>query len=389
MIDAHVHYLPPSVAVDLPGLAVREPYWGYLLNPPGGKSIQGFADVDAMLAAMDGAGVERAVIVGEYFQNHESCVNRNSRVIELLRQHSDRLLALAAVQPLAGAAAAAELERCREAGMVGVGELNPYAQGFRLDGRPFLDLAAWCVEANWPINLHVNEEVGGFYPGKSPTPLRHFYELAGRLPDLKLILAHWGGGLFFYELMPAVRRQLANVWYDTAATPLQYPVKRIFPVALQCVDHRKILFGSDYPLRLYPHRHKTPEMRTLVEEIQALSLPEPIFQDLMGGNAARVLDGAAPASKTPIAPSGPAADSRAGRPAPVSLALPIALLAAENPAVADLLARQGFTWEDSPRPGWEPLVQAAAARGYSPQERQALLEEIRRLMAEETTDDSE
>ena len=118
-----------------------------------------------------------------------------------------------------------------------------------------------------PPNLHTNEEVGHFYPGKAVTPLRDYYRLASRYPELKLILAHWGGGIFFYEMMPEVRRVLRNVWYDTAASALQYPTQDIFGVALRCVDHRKLLYASDYPLRLYPRRQSGPDFRPFLAEI--------------------------------------------------------------------------------------------------------------------------
>jgi predicted TIM-barrel fold metal-dependent hydrolase len=69
---------------------------------------------------------------------------------------------------------------------------------------------------NIPINLHLNEEVGHFYLGKSIIPLRHYYRLICRYPEMKLIMAHWGGGIFFYGFMPEVKRSLKNVYYDTA-----------------------------------------------------------------------------------------------------------------------------------------------------------------------------
>ncbi len=78
--------------------------------------------------------------------------------------------------------------------MRGVGELGPYGQGYRLDDADFLRLAEACIRLDIPLNLHTNEEVGHYYPGKATTPLVHYYELAVRYPELKLILAHWGAG---------------------------------------------------------------------------------------------------------------------------------------------------------------------------------------------------
>ena len=62
-----------------------------------------------------------------------------------------------------------------------------------------------------------------------------------------MIFAHWGGGLLFYELMPEIRKQNKNVYYDTAASPFLYD-KKIYKVAKDIGVLDKVLFGSDYPL---------------------------------------------------------------------------------------------------------------------------------------------
>ncbi|MEM7797755.1 MAG: amidohydrolase family protein, partial [Chloroflexota bacterium] len=287
-IDAHIHFTPPELAQNLKAFAEQEPYWGLLLDPPEGGSIQGWASPERMIADMDAAGIDRVVIVGEYFQQHEACVARNNQAIDLVNRWPERILALATIQPNAGQAGLDELDRCLDAGLQGVGELNPYAQGYELVDKPFFKLVERCIEADVPLNLHVSEEIGGYYLGKSTTPLRHYYALACRYPELKLILAHWGGGLFLYEIMPRVRRQLANVWYDTAATPLLYPVKKIFTTALTCIDHKKILYGSDYPLLIYPRKMTGPDLRPLIASIDKLGLDEEPYADIMGLNAARL-----------------------------------------------------------------------------------------------------
>ena len=287
-IDAHVHYLPPSLRDNLAELAGREPYWSQLLNPPTGKSIQAYATAERLLADMDAAGLDRVVLVGEYYQQHDSCVARNNQTIDLVQRYPERVMGLATVQPLAGAKATAELRRCLAYGLCGVGELNPYAQGFALDSAEFEQVVGVCEAEGVPLNLHINEEVGEPYWGKIPTPIRAYYELACRHPQLKLVLAHWGGGLLFYELMPKVREQLANVFYDTAASPLLYPTAAIFATALTCVAPHKILYGSDYPLRLYPRTQKTADFRPFLAEIEQMNLPAEVEAAVLGGNAARV-----------------------------------------------------------------------------------------------------
>ena len=56
----------------------------------------------------------------------------------------------------------------------------------------------------------------------TPTPLEDYVKLATSFPETTFILAHWGGGLPFFELNQQVRGTLSNIYYDTAASPLIY-----------------------------------------------------------------------------------------------------------------------------------------------------------------------
>ncbi len=393
LIDAHIHYTPPALRAGLAEFAEQEPYWGLLLGAdPEARSLQGWATGEEMIADMDRAEVDRVVIMGEYRQHHETAVARNDQAMELIRRWPGRVLAFACIKPQAGPRALAELERCLDGGMSGVGESNPYGQGHRLDDPDFLRLVEACIRRNVPLNLHVSEEVGHFYPGKSTTPLRHYYDLAVRYPELKLILAHWGGGLFFYEMMPEVRRVLQNVWYDTAASPLLYPTEAIFRVALQCLDFRKILYGSDYPLRLYPARQAGPDFRPFLAEIDGLGLEPAVYAALMGGNAARLLG----LVEVEEAEEAGAAPRRPGRPSPIITTIeakagqPIADLMAVRavaeawPQTRAVFEAHGIPWQDTAVPFWEPILQAAAARGYDSPARQRLLDELNEAIRSES-----
>jgi predicted TIM-barrel fold metal-dependent hydrolase len=387
-IDAHVHYTPPSMIENLAGFAEREPYWGLLITPDAiNHTEQGWATPERMIEDMDRAGVDRVVLLGESQQNHENCIARNDQGLDILRRWPERVIAFAVIQPRAGQEALDELERCLDGGMLGVGELGAYSQGFVLDHPDLFRLAEACIERNVPLNLHVSEEIGHFYLGKSTTPLRHYHRLAQRYPELKLILSHWGGGLFLYEIMPEVRQDLKNVWYDMAASPLLFPTEQIFKVALQCVDHKKLLFGTDYPLLIYPDRQNEPDLCPFVDEIDGLGLEPEVYADIMGCNAARLLGLVA-------SEDGHGADGTEvteGEPVPSRQGLTVNPIEEEKSirrfmpvsAVADtwtetrkVFEKYGIPWRDSPVPSWEPIVQAAAVRGYGPAAQQRLVDEL-------------
>ena len=92
-----------------------------------------------------------------------------------------------------------------------------------------------------------------------------------------MILAHWGGGLLFYEAMPELREQFRTVYYDTAATPFLYSAD-IYRAALALGLGGKIIFGSDFPL-LPPSRY-----------LSALqTLPDDARERILSGNARGLL----------------------------------------------------------------------------------------------------
>ena len=109
------------------------------------------------------------------------------------------------------------------------------------------------------------------YPGKSENTLAQIYDIVRRFPDNKIVLAHWGGGVFFYALLKKeVRDALKNVWLDTAASPFLYD-PAIYRHAVTILGVEKILFGTDFPL-IKPSRYfkefeeagLTPEEKTAI-----------------------------------------------------------------------------------------------------------------------------
>jgi uncharacterized protein len=283
VVDAHIHLFPPDIRENRQRYLGRDPFFAHLYGSRSARMV----GIEQALADMDRDGVEKAVIAGWPWQAHDACVEHNTWAMAVAREYPDRFAALAVLQPAAGAAAVRELARCLDGGMAGVGELNADGQRFQLDSPEFLGLGQACAERGVPLLLHCNEPVGHVYPGKGALPLADIYAFTCAVPELRLVLAHWGGGLPFYELMPEVRRAVANVYYDSAASPLLYE-SRVFQLALEMVGSRKLLFGSDYPLNLYPGSGGKPGFQRFLDEIKTLSLGAQAEAAVMGGNARQV-----------------------------------------------------------------------------------------------------
>jgi hypothetical protein len=129
--------------------------------------------------------------------------------------------------------------------------------------------------------LHTNEPLGHNYPGKSPIRLEEIYSIVQTFPELTLILAHWGGGLLFFNLLKKeVPTALKNVYFDTAASPYLYRPE-IYRLAAEIMGPEKILFGSDYPL--------LPGSRYL-KEMKEGGLPEQWQEMITGKNLQKLLN---------------------------------------------------------------------------------------------------
>ncbi len=296
IIDCHVHLYPDEAIADPAAWAAArgEARWAAMVGPrgDGGASLQGWANEDRLLRDMDAAGVDRAVLLGWYWEKPATCAEQNRFHAECVRRHPDRFEGFATLHAAAGETGVrAELERCRAEGLSGLGELCPPAQGFGYDAPALaaaLDLAGhW----RWPVNLHVTEPAGRAYPGRVETPFMELLAVAGRHPEVRFVFAHWGGMLPFFELNRAVEKPLANVWYDTAASPLLYRPE-VFPLVARAVGAEHIVYGSDYPLRLYPKIHSEPEFARFLGEIRGSGLTEAELAAVLGANWRRLRESA-------------------------------------------------------------------------------------------------
>ncbi len=292
IIDCHVHLYPDDAIADPAGWAAArgEGRWAAMVGPrgDGAPSLQGWANADRLLRDMDAAGVDRAVLLGWYWEHPETCAEQNRFFGECVRAHPDRFEAFATLHAAAGEAGVrAEMERCHAEGLSGLGELCPPAQGFGYDD-PVLAMALECAAArHWPVNLHVTEPAGRAYPGRVETPFMDLLALVRRHPEVVFVLAHWGGLLPFFEHNSAVARPLRNVFYDTAASPLLYRPE-IFGRVAAVVGEERILYGSDYPLRLYPKHQTEPDFTRFLGEIRDCGLGAEERAAVLGGNWLRL-----------------------------------------------------------------------------------------------------
>jgi len=276
IIDFHTHIFPSWLREGRDEYIKRDPCFSLLYSQPEAK----IATAEELLASMDEAGIGLSVVLNVGWVSHELCVKTNDYILDSVSRYPARLVGFCAIQPGAGDAAIAELERCAKAGAKGIGELRSDVQGFDLADKttmkPLVDAA---LKHDLIFLTHSSEPVGHEYSGKGSITPDILYSFITAFPNLKLVCAHWGGGLPFYALMPEVAKALANVFFDTAATVFLYKPE-IFEQVSHIIGSDKILFGSDYPL---------VSQNRVLAQIQSSQLPEEDKARILGANAQELL----------------------------------------------------------------------------------------------------
>lgn len=276
LIDFHTHLFPPDIRDHRERYCERDPWFNELYANP---SV-GIASIEDLIAEMDASGVGASVTFSFGWSDPGLVEETNSYVLDAMRRYPQRIYGMAVIQPTAGASAVRELERCAQAGMIGVGELMPHGQGYKLSD---ISLLASLMEVVRQYQLlvlsHCSEPIGHIYPGKGDVSLQDIVTFLTTFPDVRFVAAHWGGGLPFYCLMPEIQRITTNVWYDTAATIYLYR-NTILPVVAELVGIDRILFASDYGLL---------RQQRVIDYVAQSGLSNDAIELVLGRNAERLL----------------------------------------------------------------------------------------------------
>jgi predicted TIM-barrel fold metal-dependent hydrolase len=276
IIDFHTHIFSPWLKERRDEYVKSDLCFSLLYSQPKAR----IATAEELLASMDEAGIDLSVVLNVGWVSHELCVKTNDYILDSVSRYSTRLVGFCAIQPRAGDAAIAEIERCAKAGAKGIGELRSDVQGFSLtDKKTMKPLVDTVLKHDLIFLTHSSEPVGHEYSGKGSITPDILYSFITAFPNLKLVCAHWGGGLPFYALMPEVAKALANVFFDTAATVFLYKPE-IFEQMSRIIGSDKILFGTDYPLM---HQNR------VIAQIQSAQLPGKDKAKILGANAQKLL----------------------------------------------------------------------------------------------------
>ncbi len=275
VIDFHTHIFPKAIRENREAYFSSEPAFKLLYSLPGSKLV----GAQEIVAAMDRQGVDKSVIFGFPWKHSQTFIKHNDYVLEAVARYPKRLIGLCCLDPFSRDAVT-EVLRCLEGGLSGIGELAFYQSG--IDDSTLDKLAPLmqiCRDKDLPVLIHTNEPVGHTYPGKTPHTLKQIYDVIKKVPENAIVLAHWGGGIFFFALLKKeVKESFGNVYFDTAASPFLY-APEIYRYAKDIVGLDKILFGSDFPL-INPARY--------FQELDMSGLSKAEIESICGLNAAQL-----------------------------------------------------------------------------------------------------
>lgn len=289
--DAHVHLFPPEIYHNWDKYAALDPWFAALTKEPEKptQTAEAWANLEEALETADKAGIQGLVMQGWYWNDPGLVVMHNDYMAQGIAQYPDRLRGFASINPKFGPAAVREVERCAALGFSGVGELGPGGNGYDFTDPDLMAVLECCQHHRLPVCIHCGETIGHDYHGRDKTPLGPILDIVQRFPDLVLILAHMGGGVPFYEMNPRIQRLFQNVYYDTAANPLLYHIRSIRAV-LEMVGPDKLLYGSDFPLLLYPRRCREMDFSLFLTDIrEKAGLSEEELQKFLSANLCRLL----------------------------------------------------------------------------------------------------
>lgn len=242
VVDAHTHAFSPDLLADRERVVADDYWFGHLYANPSARAV----DATAVVQSTEDNGIARSVMCGFPWSDEGRCRAENGWMADAAAADG-RLGWLGIVVP-GHPDAARDAAWCLDHGASGIGELNADGQGVSLADRVlWAPLIEVMTAYQRPLLLHATEAPGHVYPGKGTATPEKLVEWLAGAQEIDVVLAHWGGGLPFYELMPEVHALTRRVHYDSAASTYLFRWD-VFPRVVDLVGADRVLFGTDFPL---------------------------------------------------------------------------------------------------------------------------------------------
>ncbi len=238
--------------------------------------------LDALVAEMDSAGVDFAVVHAEY-EHGDPADELNEATARLVSERGDRFAGFGTVSlaPLRVMRAVAQVRRVAELGLRGV-NIQPSFFGMAIDHPQLYPVYAAACELGLAVGLHTGVNYTTHLPIRNDHPLQ-LDQVACDFPELTLIACH--AGWPWASDMVAVARKHPRVFLEFGGLAPKYVgwAGTGWEVVFRFMNSLlagQVLFGTDWPV--FP-------MDRALAEWRSLELKPAVLEGLVGGNAARLL----------------------------------------------------------------------------------------------------
>jgi len=221
-------------------------------------------DVADLLSSMDAGGVDRAVVIP--FPVVEDYRSQHDLIGAAVKAYPDRLTGAASLYPFIPVGEYRdEVKRCHQEYGFRALKLQPQYHGLN----PVSNASDFLFEAAAENLMAVICHTGSGLPFAAPslcmTPARKF-------PDLKIVLAHCGGGLFVHEAIVAATF-CPNIILEMSSLMPHHVLE-----VLAHVPSTRLMIGSDLP----------ENVETEIGKILTLNVPDEDKRNILERTACRV-----------------------------------------------------------------------------------------------------
>jgi predicted TIM-barrel fold metal-dependent hydrolase len=254
-----------------------------------------FADAATIVGRMDELGIATIVVPTSDLHHHgtpfeyDPVAFRPDEITAIVEAHPGRVAAWWAINPqlgMAGVRRAAEM--LRNDWVIGLW-LHTHSFDRRFDHADYYPYYALCAEHDVPMAMQAGTS-GGLMPSECGMPIG-IDRPAIYFSEVDFVLSHMGWPWVAETVAMALK--FPNVHIGTGA----YPPKHWDPAIhafLRGPGKRKVLFGTNFP---------TVGHRNALAQVAALDLTDEVRDNLLGGNARRLLTRLAKHTTHPGAPS--------------------------------------------------------------------------------------
>jgi uncharacterized protein len=222
---------------------------------------------DMMLARMDRYGVDRALAIP--FPMVRSFREAHDEIGAAVRAHGDRFTGAACLDPFIGEAGfREEVRRCREEHGFRALKFQPQFQPMDASSPSGQFVFETALENQFALVCHTGSGVPYALPST-------FMPAARKYPELKIVLAHSGGGGLLLQDAVVAALFCPNIYLELS-TLMPSHVLRV----LSQVPSTRLMIGSDLP----------EDIGVEIGKILDLEVPEEARREILWGTAHRVFD---------------------------------------------------------------------------------------------------